>query len=109
MTNLPTTSALYRALNPDHEWTLTNHLLAGIFDAQNLTVWLTAGGKKKDKPKPLERPGARTEKLQGAEQAAAALSSGADSQARVGDSLPADHLSAFLGLDDRFSTHLDNL
>lgn len=48
--------AIYRVLNPNWEWTLTNQLLAEQLDAQILWRWID-GGKKGKKPKPIPRPG----------------------------------------------------
>lgn len=64
--HLPPSSALGRELAAEAEeepgdtaWDLHAHLLAGIWDAVNVLVWLTAGGKRRDRPKPIPRPGAR--------------------------------------------------
>lgn len=48
--------AIYRVLNPDAEWTLTNMILAQMWDAQVMWRWVD-GGKKGPKPKPIPRPG----------------------------------------------------
>ena len=58
---LPRESALYRAMNPDHEWTLETMLSAAEVDALRVLVW----SKSKDAsrkpprnmPKPIPRPG----------------------------------------------------
>ncbi|MGJ5724885.1 hypothetical protein ACSBQT_10945 [Brevibacterium sp. H602] len=48
--------AIYRILNPDWSWSLTNLLLAEMLDAQVLWRWVD-GGKRGPKPKPIPRPG----------------------------------------------------
>lgn len=48
--------AIYRIVNPEWSWNLTNHLLAEMLDAQILWRWID-GGKKGKKPKPIPRPG----------------------------------------------------
>lgn len=48
--------ALYRVLNPEWEWDLTNQLLAFMIDHQQMQAW-GEGGKKGPKPKPIPRPG----------------------------------------------------
>lgn len=52
--------AIYRVLNPDWEWDLTNQLLAFLIDHHQGQAW-AEGGKKGPRPKPIPRPGA-TEK-----------------------------------------------
>lgn len=56
----PSRDAAYvrRLLKSDNEWTLTNQLLAGVFDQLALANW-QRGGKGK-RPKPLPRPGVQT-------------------------------------------------
>ena len=49
-------SAVYRALNPEWEWDLTNQLLAYLIDHQQMMAW-AEGGKKGPRPKPIPRPG----------------------------------------------------
>ena len=49
-------SAVYRALNPEWEWDLTNQLLAFLIDHQQMQAW-GEGGRKGPKPKPIPRPG----------------------------------------------------
>lgn len=41
----------------DANWTLDRHLLAAIYDAVSVANWQRGSGKKKDRPKPLPRPG----------------------------------------------------
>lgn len=48
--------AIYRVLNPDWEWDLTNQLLAYLIDHQQMQAW-GEGGRKGPKPKPIPRPG----------------------------------------------------
>lgn len=48
--------AIYRILNPEHEWNLTNQLLAFQIDFHQQKAWVE-GGKKGPKPKPIPRPG----------------------------------------------------
>jgi hypothetical protein len=64
LTYLPPDSATARSIRgADHEpeWTRTEHLLAGVFDALNMLLWQNAvlsGVKPKPrKPEPLMRPG----------------------------------------------------
>lgn len=66
LAQLPADSATTRAATDGPEpWTTTEHLLAGIFDAEMAALWQRAGGKGR-RPRPLERPGqakARTRRL----------------------------------------------
>lgn len=55
--NAPRDSALYRALNPDHEWTLTDLLLAEVADAVRVANWQRGSAKRHEYPKPIPRPG----------------------------------------------------
>lgn len=48
--------AIYRALNKDYEWDLTNQLLAFMIDHQQGQAW-AEGGKRGPRPKPIPRPG----------------------------------------------------
>lgn len=48
--------AIYRILNPEHEWNLTNQLLAFQIDFHQSKAWVE-GGKKGPKPKQIPRPG----------------------------------------------------
>lgn len=53
----PEDSAVYRAVHGnDSEWSLTNQLLAALFDATNMQLHQAGGGKGR-KPKPIPRPG----------------------------------------------------
>lgn len=47
--------AVYRILNPDWEWSLTNQLIAFLIDFHQMQAW--AGHRKGRKPKPIPRPG----------------------------------------------------
>jgi hypothetical protein len=52
------TSALHRALNPnDADWGLSDLLLAEVADSLRVANWQRGGGKKRDYPKPIPRPG----------------------------------------------------
>ena len=51
-----TSMAIYRVLNPDWEWDLTNQLLAYLIDHEQMMAW-AEGGRKGPKPKPIPRPG----------------------------------------------------
>lgn len=54
----PRTSALARAVNGDETtWSLTDHLLAGVYDLLALANWQRAGKKNSPRPRPLPRPG----------------------------------------------------
>ncbi len=55
--NMPRSSALYRAMNPDDDatWGPSEYILAHIADATALRLW-QAGGGKGSKPKPIPRP-----------------------------------------------------
>lgn len=48
--------AIYRALNRDWEWDLTNQLLAFLIDHHQGQAWNEAG-RKGPRPKPIPRPG----------------------------------------------------
>lgn len=56
--HLPATSATARAVNPDAEWTLAEHLLAAVLDALNGANWQRGGGKG-SYPHPVPRPSDR--------------------------------------------------
>lgn len=56
---LPPESALMRAYNPQLEWSTTDYLLWLIeYDLRVLT-WSMGGGKRANKPKPLDTPQAK--------------------------------------------------
>lgn len=58
VTQAPADSALYRAMNPgEADWTLSTLLLAEVVDSLRIATWQRGGGKKKDYPKPVPRPG----------------------------------------------------
>jgi hypothetical protein len=55
--NLPRDSAFVRSvLGEQADWSLTDHLLAAIFDTLASANWQRGGGKGR-RPKPLPRPG----------------------------------------------------
>lgn len=54
----PRTSALAGAVNGEEAaWSLTDHLLAGVYDLLAMGNWQRSGRKNSAKPKPLPRPG----------------------------------------------------
>lgn len=55
--NLPLDAALWREVNPDSMWTLTDLLLAHIADVLATGNWQRAGDPHAQRPKPLPRPG----------------------------------------------------
>lgn len=56
--NLPKESATVRAvMGENHQWDLTNQLLAAIFDKLNTANWQRGSGKEHERPEPLPRPG----------------------------------------------------
>lgn len=55
---LPADAAYRRFLHPDDwQWTLPEHLLAGIYDTLQGANWQRAGNKHAKRPEPLPRPG----------------------------------------------------
>ena len=52
-------SAVGRALNPDHDWTLEAQLLAATVDELRVLVWMktTDAQKNRNHPEPIPRPG----------------------------------------------------
>jgi len=83
---LPSDCALARELNGDDiEWDLTNQLLAAQVDVLAIANWQRAGGKRKDKPKPVERPGMRPDRT----------TYGGSKD----DALPLDQMADWLGWD----------
>lgn len=62
----PTEGALARALNgaEEVEWSLTNHLLAGLVDLQQQANFMWSDGTG-PKPTPLPRPGVEPPKRRG--------------------------------------------
>lgn len=78
----PNTTALFRALNPeDHLWGLPELLLAEIADGERAAVWQRGGGKRKDRPEPIPRPGVGQK----------------ETQTYGKDALPLDEMAAWLG------------
>lgn len=63
----------------DAQWGLVEHLLAANLDALNVANWQRAGGKKRDRPRPIPRPGV-----------------GADRTTYGKDALPLDEFDAWL-------------
>ena len=54
----PPGSALFRAMNPDDwQWTFEAQLIAEAADQLRVANWQRSGGKKRDYPKPIPRPG----------------------------------------------------
>lgn len=57
---LPADAAYRKFLNPeDAQWTLPEHLLAGIYDTLQGANWQRAGNKHAKRPEPLPRPGVK--------------------------------------------------
>ncbi|MCQ9367336.1 DUF5361 domain-containing protein [Brevibacterium sp. 91QC2O2] len=48
--------AIVQVTVDDHEWSMTNQLLAAMVDRLNMDAWAQGGGKGR-KPKPIPRPG----------------------------------------------------
>ena len=83
----PSSSALFRSIHgqEESEWTLGNHLLAGIADSAAWLVWSKTedASKKRNRPKPIPRPGVTDE-----------------SKKKIGSStLPIDAMREWLGGD----------
>lgn len=58
--HLPAQSATGRAMHGDDaDWTLTDYLLAGSFDALQIANWQRAGDRKAPRPRPFPRPGVK--------------------------------------------------
>lgn len=58
----PRASALFRSMHPEAaDWGHSEHLLAAVFDAVQINNWLTAQGKRHERPRPLPRPGVTPE------------------------------------------------
>lgn len=81
----PASSALYRAVHgqEESEWTLQNHLLAGIGDSLAWLVWAKTedAARKRNRPRPIPRPGIQD-----------------DSKKQIGSgTLPADEMVRWLG------------
>ena len=66
--HLPRSSALVRVIEgDDHPWGLAEQLLAAAVDALSAANWQRGEGKRKDKPKPIPRPGVGGDKTYGKE------------------------------------------
>lgn len=58
----PRTTALNRErLGEAADWSLTEHLLAGVFDLLAGANWQRSGDKHAPRPKPIARPGSKSE------------------------------------------------
>lgn len=61
----PPGSALDRAQHPDSaDWGMSELLLAAAVDALNVANWQRAGGTQRDYPKPIPRPGVKSDDTQ---------------------------------------------
>lgn len=61
----PRDSAIYRSvIGEGHEWGLTEHIFAGVFDLLAVANWQRGGDEKAKRPDRLERPGV-TKQLDG--------------------------------------------
>ncbi|PPG25969.1 hypothetical protein C5E10_18030 [Pseudoclavibacter sp. RFBG4] len=58
---LDSSTALYKVMNPDHRWDLSEQLLAHVADTLAAGNWQRAGKKSAPKPKPIKRPGVSSE------------------------------------------------
>jgi hypothetical protein len=67
VTYLPRDSALVREIHGEEAlaWDITNQLLGVIADRLGIANWQRAGGKRKDAPKPIPRPGIEQPKKYG--------------------------------------------
>ena len=82
----PRESAIAKAVDPERaEWSLTDHLLAMIADANTWLVWSKSkdGQKNRNRPKPIPRPGLEDDS--------------SDVQRFGSDPVPIDQLDDFLG------------
>lgn len=61
----PSESALWMEQNPDHMWGLPEFLLADAVDTLHMLFWAKTkdGARNRNRPKPVERPGRRPERL----------------------------------------------
>ena len=61
----PDESALWLGKNPDHIWGLQEFLQAEMVDVLRSLFWAKTkdGAKNRNRPKPVERPGARPERI----------------------------------------------
>lgn len=84
--HLPRSSALVRVIEgDDHPWGLAEQLLAATVDALHAANWQRGEGKKRDKPKPIPRPGINAPKRYGT------------------TALPLDEMTDWLGWQDHTS------
>jgi hypothetical protein len=59
-------SAIFRAtFGEQATWSVTDHLLAALYDLTNLMVWMKSkdGQKNRNRPKPISRPTDKQESL----------------------------------------------
>jgi hypothetical protein len=60
--NLPRSSAYARLSAPETvEWGLTEQLLAAAVDALAISNWIASGANRRDRPRPIPRPGVEPE------------------------------------------------
>lgn len=61
---LPSESALFRAMNPDHRWQLTQYLLADITDSLRWLVWAKTEDARngRNRPELVPRPGVKSDR-----------------------------------------------
>lgn len=57
----PLGSAVHRAMDPDADWDLRNHLLAEVVDSLHAANWQRSGSSA-NRPEPVPRPGVRPER-----------------------------------------------
>ena len=58
---LPPEAALHRVADPEAaEWSLDSQLLAKIADELAVGNWLASGARRRDRPRPIPRPGVDT-------------------------------------------------
>lgn len=61
----PGESSTWLAKNPDHAWGLSEFLQAEVADTLHMLFWAKTkdGSKGRNRPKPIERPGRRPERV----------------------------------------------
>ena len=75
---LPQSSRVARAANPENEWKTADYLLRQIEFSVRLLIWALGGGKDGDKPSPIMSPADRAshdEAVEDAEQMASVVAS----------------------------------
>lgn len=70
---LPPASAYWRARHGAGDWTVTEYMLADLFDVSAAANWQRAGDPKARKPKAYPRPGVQEAKESAIERAARAM------------------------------------